>query len=331
MNSTYRKIHYGLILVLPLIFSSCDGILNSRFLGDSEKGTLSLSINLPNQTYNTSLLVSISDTSKVFYFPAEFYNPVISPTGKKIILHDIESGTFDSNALVLYIWGSDSIIYLKDTYGNDVLGDKVIWGPAEDRIYFDVPGSSSWSYCYFEFKTKLWVFYNGFKPALDFIDANTILTYYTDEYGYYRPARMDREGNIIGDINNPYLISTSPGQFSKAWVSKYSASLDLFVGGYIDTSYARNYYGIIATNDNGSIFNIITNDEYIDSNPVFGFHGQTIYFERKEDILVDPDNKNWIMKYHFNDNRLQMQFPVGSFNGAENINLIDFSESLILN
>ena len=151
MKSTYRIIYYGLILSLSLIFLSCDGILNSQFFGDNEQGSLALTIDLPDQNYPSSVLVSVIDTSKVFYFPDKYYDPVISPSGKKIILHDFENRTTDASALVIYSWESHSLINLEDKYGRQVYADNVIWSPNEDRIYFDIPGSYSWYYAYFDF------------------------------------------------------------------------------------------------------------------------------------------------------------------------------------
>jgi len=141
---------------------------------------------------------------------------------------------------------------------------------------------------------------------------------------------MDREGNILSNLPIPYLKYDIHNPDNGTHVHKYSHFLDLYLGNYNYIINDRNYYGVVSTNESGSVYNKVTGDGYIDLNPIFGYENRYIYFERKRDMLVDPDRNNWILKIDLHDNSIQTFLPKGAFGGARNIYLVDFSDKIIL-
>ena len=317
-------------LILGILWLSCEGIFQPSIYPTKDEGVLGISMSTQSSNGYISLLISVSDTSKTYRFPELYFDPKISPCGEYVILKTKEFGTPDANGLVLYSLSADSVTYLKDLDGTEIIGNEVIWSLNGERIYFDIPSSSFYQYCYFDFSEQKQTVYSNYRDAIDFMDKNEILTFYKSTDNYYYHARMDLEGMIISHISNPFLTSELPDRADliRAFINDYSPEIKLYLG---TERYRLNeiyYRAIIATNENGDIYNSLTRETFIDANPIYGSDGTTIFFERMRHHLEDPDYKTWIMKLNIPENSQKTFLAAGAHGNNSSFRLTDYSDKV---
>tara|TARA_R100000781_G_scaffold53671_1_gene35067 strand:- start:132 stop:1139 length:1008 start_codon:yes stop_codon:yes gene_type:complete len=239
------------------------------------------------------------------------FSPVsLSPDRKKLIYGD-HTLTGSDPQLVIYDLDSKTKEPLYFDEGKLRLltskSSNIVWDKSGDSFYTSSPTSWGIINTYLYSLERMAIDFETSNVAsiypYDLISKDTLLIFTNEffswEHGVVNPYLMDKEGNYIKKVENPYLRSINEGGLIKRVVRNlaWSDSLRLIVGSY---SNSEEFEGskIIITDLDGNVYKEFTDGKYRNRAPVWTKDGKIIFTEsrvKNSDVLyaglkiLDPE------------------------------------------
>lgn len=322
------------LFVVIAILSSCSSTSEPL---EIDYGWVAVQANYYEQGFSHIYLVNYNNPGnfkQITFGDHNYETPRFSPDRNDIIIGDHSSGTPDNPALICYNNENDTIEYLMETVPHEddfIVGNDVVWHPDGDTFYFYIWGSfqlpDMHSYTLSTEEHILLTRDNDIAEfVVDFIDANTMITWYsehwsqgTEDNGYYL---MDIDGNYLSKITNPHLVYlvVDVKIYQAALNLRYNPSSELIV--FTQKDSLLSGLNIAVTNLEGTYFKRYTSG-YRDDNPCWGPGDNIVLFDRAE--LDDKGRKyTTIMKLNLNSGNVTEFLRPSILEGAEGVSHPDY-------
>ncbi len=315
------------LFVVITILSSCS---NTSEPLEIDYGWVAVQANYYEQGSSHIYLVNYSNPGKykqITFGDNNYVEPKFSPDRQYILFGNKSGGDAHNPALMLYDVKLDTSIQL--TYSGPVreyilTGTNIVWQPSGEIIYYYA--SSSWvlpDICFYNLSTRvieaLRQSYEEAEFVVDFIDANTMITWYskhrdlgTEDNGYYL---IDTDGKFLSRVTNPHLVYLVVDGLIKQGASnlRYNPGSELIVFAQRDSLLEGRH--IAVTNLEGTYFKRYTTG-YSDDNPCWGPGDNIVLFDRAE--LEDKGRKyTTVMKLNLDSGNVTEFVSPSTFDGAE--------------